>query len=87
MAKAKTPKEYEQLGRVVSAIYDSGYLDKKLAYKTSFIKGIFGGLGGVVGATIVVAILLWILSFFSNIPLVGKFSEKLDATIETNISK
>ncbi len=82
MAKPKTPKEYEQLGRVVSTIYESGYLDKKLAYKTSFIKGMFSGLGGAIGATILVALLIWILSFFGNVPLVGRFVDKVQNTVE-----
>ena len=47
--KKKTPKEYEQLGKAVASIFESGYLDKKQAYKTSFLKGIAGGLGGVIG--------------------------------------
>lgn len=83
MTKSKTPKEYEQLGRVVNSIFETGYLDKKQAYKTSFIKGILSGVGGVIGATVIVALLLWVLSFFNNVPLVGKFSNKIKQTVET----
>lgn len=80
MAK-KTPKEYEQLGRAVASIFESGYLDKKQAYKTSFIKGVFSGFGGVIGATVLVALLIWVLSFFGHVPLVGKFVDKLNKTV------
>ena len=76
-------KNYEQLGKMVASIYESGYLDKKQAYKTSFIKGVVSGLGGVIGATVVVALLIWILSLFGNIPLVGKFADKANNTIES----
>ena len=82
MPKPKTTKEYEQLGRVVASIYESGYLDKKQAYKTSFIKGIFSGLGGVIGATVLVALLLWTLSLFSNVPLLGKLTHTVQNTID-----
>lgn len=81
MAK-KTPKEYEQLGRAVSSIFETGYLDKKQAYKTSFIKGMFTGLGGAIGATVLVALLIWILSLFGNIPLIGRFTDKVQQTVE-----
>ena len=83
MTKSKSPKEYEQLGRAVNSIFETGYLDKKQAYKTSFIKGAVGGVGGVIGATVVVALLLWVLSIFNNVPLIGKFSNKIQQTVET----
>ena len=81
MVKSKTPKEFEALGRIVSSIFETGYLDKKQAYKTSFIKGVFGGFGGVVGATVVVALIIWILSLFGNVPLVGRFTDKIQNTV------
>jgi hypothetical protein len=67
VTKPRSSKEYENLGRTVAAIYESGYLDKKQMLKTSFLKGIVTGLGGVVGATVVVALLLWVLSFFESL--------------------
>ena len=80
--KDKTPKEYEQLGRAVNAIFETGYLDKKQAYKTSFIKGVVSGLGGVIGATVVVALLVWILSIVGTFKPIGRFTDKLNNTIE-----
>lgn len=82
--KPSTAKEYEQLGKVVASIFESGYLDKKQAYKTSFIKGVIGGLGGVIGATLLVALLLWFLSIFSSVPLLGRFVDKIDHTINNS---
>lgn len=83
MTKPKNPKEYEQLGRTVAAIYETGYLDKKQVYKTSFIKGLISGLGGVIGATVVVGLLLWVLSFFGNVPLVGRITRTVQNTVNS----
>lgn len=40
-------------------------------YKMNFFRGIFFGLGSVVGGTIVVAILVWFMSLFVDWPGIG----------------
>lgn len=37
-------------------------------YKMNFVRGIFLGFGTVIGGTIVVALLIWLLSLFANLP-------------------
>jgi hypothetical protein len=83
----KTKKEYEELGKMVASIYESGYLDAKQSYKSSFLKGVFSGLGGVVGATIVVALLVWILTLFGHISFIGRYTDKVKNTVENRQSK
>lgn len=82
MSTPRSKKEYEELGRIVANIYESGYADKATTYKMSFIKGLLAGFGGVIGATIVIALLLWVLTWFKNVPLVGRFSERTRETIQ-----
>ncbi len=55
---------------MVAHIYESGYLDKTQMLKTSFLKGVVTGFGGVVGATIVVGLVLWALSLLDWVPYV-----------------
>ncbi len=86
MAKQKgssRKSDYEQIGKMVQNIYDSGYVDRNTVFKMSFLKGLAAGVGSVVGATIVVALLLWVLNLFESVPLVGPLTEKLQDTVET----
>lgn len=86
MARKKQPTErmsHEQLGQMLQNIYESGYIDRNTMYKMSFLKGIVAGLGGVIGATIVLGLLLWILSLFDETPLVGPLFDNIQQTIES----
>lgn len=74
MAKSSSQKanvDYERIGRLVFSISELGAKDKKTLYKISFWRGVWGGLGGVIGATIIVAMLLWIFSLLGDVPLIG----------------
>ncbi len=82
--KQKTAKDYEAMGRQLEALYDSVNPQRSTFYKAAFLKGILGGVGGVIGATIVIALLLWVLSLFGDIPLIGHFVETVRRTIESH---
>ena len=83
-AKLTTQKQHEELGRMLTNIYETGYLDARQSYKNSFIKGVLAGFGGVIGATIVVGLLLWLLTFFTQVPLVGHLSHNIQQTLQQN---
>jgi tetrahydromethanopterin S-methyltransferase subunit D len=88
MAKSKQAVKkdrvnHEQLGQMLQNIYESGYINRNTMYKMSFLKGVVGGLGGVVGATILLGLLLWILSLFDETPLVGPLFDNIQQTIES----
>ena len=53
-------------------------------YKMNFVRGIFFGLGSVLGGTIVVAILLWILGTVGGVfPPLHDFFNGVTHTIES----
>jgi hypothetical protein len=82
--KRKHPnKNYEDLGKMMVNIYESGYIDRNQSYKMSFIKGMLSGLGGVLGATILVALLIWVLSLFHNVPFIDRVVNNVRSTIQT----
>lgn len=82
--KPKSKQDYEHLGQVLEDIYLSGYTDKKKLLKMSFLKGLATGFGGVIGATVMIGLLLWILGRFQEIPLVGPFFDKAEDTIQSS---
>ena len=47
----------------------------------NFIAGIFRGLGALIGASIVLALLFWVLSKLVNVPLVGEYAKEVKATV------
>lgn len=76
------PDDFEAIGREFVKVFEIGYSNKQKLYKESIIKGVFSGLGGVIGATLAVALLLFVLSLFGTIPLVGPISNNIRTTIE-----
>lgn len=76
-----TKNDYEDLGRMLATLYETGYVDRSRFYKMTFIKGVLQGFGGVIGATILVALLLWVLTFFDNVPLIDDFIYRIERTV------
>jgi prolipoprotein diacylglyceryltransferase len=85
-AKKKSPNESPRIeaARLVDILYKAEYFDKKSFYLHSFMRGLVAGAGGVIGATLLVAILLAILSLFDTIPLIGPLVENARETIQKN---
>jgi hypothetical protein len=75
-------KDYEALGKQVMALYDAINPDRKGLYRTAFLKGVLTGLGSVVGATIVIALIAGILSLVGHIPFVGPITDNVRGTLE-----
>jgi len=51
-------------------------------YKMNFVRGIMLGAGSVIGGTVVIALIVWILSLLGNvIPPLGDFFDGLSQTL------
>ena len=51
-------------------------------YKVNFVRGILFGAGSALGGTIVIALIVWTLSLFVNIPIIGELFENAQHSIE-----
>ncbi|CAN5647937.1 hypothetical protein BH23PAT2_BH23PAT2_00340 [soil metagenome] len=78
-----TTVDYEQLGRMLEMTFMTGYSSRKRYYRMAFVKGLFTGLGSVIGATVVLALLLWTLSLFETFPLIGPVLEGFQDTVNS----
>lgn len=56
---------------VIEELFNDYYDDRRNIYLMNFFRGIFFGLGTFLGGTIVVALIVWGLSFFVDIPGIG----------------
>lgn len=72
---------------LLEQLFNDHYRYRWRVYEVNFFRGIFFGLGSVIGATIVVAFVVWVLSLFTNIPVVGDIFEKPKDTIQTETNQ
>ncbi len=79
----KSDAELLELGKKLQTFYKTGYISKGQAFFFSFLNGVFSGFGAVVGGTLVVALLLWALSNFKEIPFIGPISDAVRSSIQS----
>jgi len=75
--KKLTTKDYEKMGRMLEEIAQTGYASQKRVLWFSFIKGMAYGLGLFLAGTVVVALVLWVLGLFDEVPVISRFTEQL----------
>ncbi len=80
--KEQQQEDYINLGKQVMVLYDHINPDRTGLFRTAFLKGIFTGVGSVIGATIVIALLAWLLSILGHVPFIGPITDNVRGTIE-----
>lgn len=66
---------------LLEELFNDMYRKRGKIYKVNFFRGIAFGLGSVLGGTLVVAIILWILTLLIGFPVVGDLFEYLKDSI------
>lgn len=61
--------------------FNDYYAGRRKVYKMNFFRGIFFGLGSVIGGTVVLALLIWLLSLFVNFPVIGDTLKNVEHTL------
>lgn len=90
MTESKTPKakktavknfvDGEKMGArrgIIEEMFNDLYDDRRNIYLMNLIRGIFFGIGSAIGGTIVIALVVWSLSVFVNLPgVAGEFFQQ-----------
>lgn len=83
-----TMKHNNERGARQSVIEDLFYdfnRSRVQVYKMNFVRGILFGAGSVIGGTVVIALIVWILSLLGNvIPPLGDFFDGVSNTLDTS---
>ncbi len=85
MSKEKLTKEQEELielGKRIKNFYEMGYISKREAFTFSFLKGVLGGAGAFIGGTLVIALLIWVLSLFSEAAVIGEIATEIQEALQ-----
>ena len=79
--KILTKDEATNAAKALEVLFASSYIDKKKLYWENFIRGLTFSIGGIIGATVGIALILWALSFFNEIPFLGGVTKSVQETI------
>lgn len=77
LGRKRTDEEYKALGRMVEDLYLANTSKAHRLLWYNFVRGLAYGLGIFIAGTFVVAILVWILGFFDQVPLIGPFVQSI----------
>jgi len=85
----KSGVNYERLGHALedALILDYVYVlhSTKRQIWSSFVRGLFAGIGATLGATLGVAALVAFLQLFGGTPVIGHFLKQVGQTIENRV--
>ncbi len=72
---------------LLEELFNDFYDDRRNIYRMNFLRGIFFGLGSVLGGTVVIALIIWGLSLFVHFPGIGDAVQQAQSTLENNSKK
>jgi Domain of unknown function (DUF5665) len=60
--------EHDARKNLMEELFNDFHRSRRQVYGINFVRGIFFGVGSVIGGTIVVALVLWLLSLLVDLP-------------------
>lgn len=66
----------------LESLFEDYYAHRYKVYWMNLVRGIWFGFGSIIGGTIVVALLLWVMSFLNEVPFVGHFVQSFQNSMQ-----
>ncbi len=83
--KVKTDNERGARTALIEELFHDFHRSRVQVYTMNFVRGIFFGAGSVIGGTLVIAGLIWMLSTLANvIPPLNDFFTGISSTLESD---
>ena len=80
-------RNHDDIAKALEILFATDYINKKKLYLNNFLRGMAFSAGGVIGATFIIALLVWFLSLFDQAPLVGPLIENTRESIQQSDSR
>ena len=83
--KVKKDNEVGARRAILEDLFYDFHSSRRQVYMMNFFRGMFFGVGSVIGGTLVVALVVWVLSFLADIPGgTGDFIQYVVDTVESS---
>jgi hypothetical protein len=84
LEKIKKDNEKGARRAILEDLFHDFNSNRHQVYRMNFVRGIFFGVGSVIGATIVIGLLIWLLGQLVDLPGgVGNFIQYIVDTVKT----
>jgi hypothetical protein len=86
--KIKTDNENGARKAILEDLFYDFHKSRRQVYFMNFTRGIFFGVGSVLGGTVVIALVLWLLNLLVDIPGgIGNFVQFVVNTVQQHTTK
>lgn len=86
--KVKTDNENGARKAIIEDLFYDFHKSRRQVYLMNFFRGIFFGVGSVLGGTVVIALVLWLLNLLVDIPGgIGDFVQYIVNTVQQHTGK
>ena len=66
---------------VLDDVFNDLYQHRRRVYRVNFIRGMFFGMGSVLGGALIVMVIVWMASMFTEYPFISQILESLKNSI------